>query len=125
MGTTAFCSFGFFWIIIVGIWYIPTSADSVETSSSLFGFFAGLLVIFNGFMFIASLKSNVAIRVLLGTATLLFVLIAIGNFMNNQLILTISGYEGILCGANAFYLAMATVVNGQYGRVVFPIGDVK
>lgn len=125
MGTTAFCSFGFFWIIIVSIWYIPTSADTVETSATLFGFFALLLVLFNGFLFIASLKSNKAMQIVLGSATLLFILVALGNLLNNSFILMLSGYEGILCGASAFYLAMATVVNEQYGREVMPIGQPK
>nr|WP_256679137.1 acetate uptake transporter [Pseudomonas sp. MWU12-2323] len=34
----------------------------------------------------------------------------------------IAGFEGIICGASAIYLAMATVLNEQYGRTVLPIG---
>ena len=39
------------------------------------------------------------------------------------LIGTIAGFEGIICGLSAIYLAMAEVINEQYGRNVLPIGE--
>ncbi|MEQ4794404.1 acetate uptake transporter, partial [Klebsiella variicola subsp. variicola] len=53
---------------------------------------------------------------------ILFALLAIGNITSNALILKIAGFEGIICGASAFYLAMAEVLNEMYGRTILPIG---
>ncbi len=55
--------------------------------------------------------------------TLLFALLAVGNITGNHALLTFAGYEGIICGASAIYLAMAEVLNEQYGRTVLPIGE--
>jgi succinate-acetate transporter protein len=32
------------------------------------------------------------------------------------------GYEGIICGLSAIYLAMAEVLNETYGKTILPIG---
>lgn len=75
-------------------------------------------------MFVATLRINKALQVVFGTLTILFFLLAIGNFTGSTMILTIAGYEGILCGFTAIYAAMAQVINEVYGRVVMPIGEV-
>jgi len=33
---------------------------------------------------------------------------------------TIAGYEGILCGFSAIYLATAEVINETYGKTILP-----
>ena len=57
--------------------------------------------------------------------TVLFFLLAARDFTGSTLIGTIAGFEGIICGASAIYLAMATVINEQFGRTVLPIGEQK
>ncbi len=76
-------------------------------------------------MFIATLKISRALQVVFGTLTILFFLLAIANFTGSALILTIAGYEGILCGFTAIYAAMAQVINESYGKVILPLGEVK
>jgi len=34
---------------------------------------------------------------------------------------TIAGYEGIICGLSAVYLALAEVVNESHGKTILPI----
>ena len=41
------------------------------------------------------------------------------------MVLKIAGYEGIICGLSAVYLAMAEVMNETYGRTILPIGPMK
>jgi succinate-acetate transporter protein len=41
------------------------------------------------------------------------------------MITQIAGYEGIICGFSAIYLAMAEVMNETYGRTILPIGPMK
>ena len=55
----------------------------------------------------------------------MFFLLAARDFTGSTLIGTIAGFEGIICGASAIYLAMATVINEQFGRTVMQIGDHK
>jgi hypothetical protein len=64
-----------------------------------------------------------------GTLLLLFILLVLDNYLKaagamdaGKLVGRIAGFEGIICGASAFYLAMAEVVNEVYGKAVLPIG---
>lgn len=124
-GTTAFTSYGFFWLSLVALNILPMmgygeAADSLSMAAYLF-----MWGLFTLFMFIATLRINKALQVVFGTLTLLFFLLAIGNFTGSTLILTIAGYEGILCGFSAIYAAMAQVINEVYGKTVLSIGEVQ
>ena len=124
-GTTAFTSYGFFWIALVGIWYLPTSPATAPTDATFLGIFLALWGIFTAFMFIGTLKANRALQFVFASLTILFALLAIGNISGNHNIIHIAGFEGIICGASAIYLAMAEVLNEQYGRIILPIGAAK
>lgn len=56
---------------------------------------------------------------------ILFALLAVADFTENQTLKVIAGYEGIFCGLSALYASMAQVLNEMYGRVVMPLGPVK
>lgn len=124
-GTTAFTSYGFFWIVLVGVWYLPTPTGIAPTDHTFLGIFLALWGIFTGFMFIGTLKANKVLQFVFASLTVLFALLAIGNIAGSKTILTIAGFEGIICGASAIYLAMAEVLNEQFGRTVLPIGAPK
>lgn len=55
--------------------------------------------------------------------TVLFALLAIGHLADNEGIVKIAGWVGLVCGASAIYLAMGEVLNEQFGRTVLPIGE--
>jgi succinate-acetate transporter protein len=120
-GGTAFTAYGLFWWSLIFIWTNPTDqiADADEKSM---GFYLLLWAIFTFFMYIGTLKHNRATQVVFGTLTLLFLGLSIGDFTGIEVIKTVSGWIGIVCGASAIYNAMGQVINGEYGRKVFPLG---
>ena len=120
-GMTAFTSYGMFWIALVALLQFPNMgwADKVDNTSM--GFFLAVWGLFTAFMFVATLKKNLALQVVFGTLTVLFFLLAIADFTGSGLIKTIAGYEGILCGLSAIYLACAEIMNDAYGKKVLPI----
>ena len=73
-------------------------------------------------MFIGTLKHNRATQVVFGSLTVLFILLALGDFTGNHSITTIAGYEGIFCGLSAIYSAVGQIVNGEYGKTIIPLG---
>ncbi|MCW2487036.1 acetate uptake transporter [Candidatus Symbiopectobacterium sp. NZEC127] len=121
-GVTAFTSYGAFWLTLVGILMLPKMGLAEASDAQFLGVFLGLWGVFTLFMFFGTLCANRALQFVFASLTLLFALLAIGNFTGNHGLLTIAGYEGIICGASAIYLAMAEVLNGQFGRTVLPIG---
>jgi uncharacterized protein len=52
-------------------------------------------------------------------------LLAIRDWADSALIGKIAGWEGIICGSSAFYLAMAEIINESRGKTVLPIGEGK
>ena len=120
-GMTAFISYGFFWLTLVGLifmskwgWITATSKSSLATYLLLWGIFTLLL-------FIGTLKINRALQFVFATLTILFFLLAIGNYTENGNIIKLAGYEGIICGSSAIYTGIANLLNEVYGRKVLPL----
>ena len=59
---------------------------------------------------------------LFGSLTILFVLLALGDFTGNHTITMIAGFEGIFCGLSAIYSAMGQILNEEYKKTIFPLG---
>ena len=76
-------------------------------------------------LFFGTLKGALIGKLVFGSLTVLFVLLALANFTGNHSIHTLAGFEGILCGFFAFYEAIALILNEKYGKVVLPLGIKK
>jgi succinate-acetate transporter protein len=76
-------------------------------------------------MFVGTLRLNRALQVVFGTLVLLFVLLAIRDITGNAVIVTITGYEGIICGLSAIYASLAQIWNSAFGRTVDSLGQVN
>ncbi|HJB24321.1 MAG TPA: acetate uptake transporter [Candidatus Jeotgalibaca pullicola] len=122
-GTTAFTSYGFFWLSLVGLNILPIMGLGEVPSSLSMAAYLFMWGIFTLGMFIGTLRISRALQVVFGTLAVLFFLLAIGNFTASTIILTIAGYEGIFCGFSAIYAALAQVLNELYGKTVLPIGE--
>ncbi|WGS65993.1 acetate uptake transporter [Marinitoga aeolica] len=120
-GATAFTSYGFFWLSLVGIWTMPKMGLGDPASAKAVAFYLLLWGIFTLFMYIGTLNGNKATQTVFGSLTILFFLLAIGDFTGIAVIKTIAGWEGIFCGASAFYTAMAEVLNEKLGKTILPL----
>ena len=118
---TAFTAYGLFWWSLVLIWVNPFEGINAATKTDM-GYYRLLWGIFTAFMFIGTLKHNKATQVVFGSLTILFMLLAIGDFTGNHTITMIAGFEGIFCGLSAIYSAMGQILNAEYGKEVMPLG---
>ena len=120
---TAFTAYGLFWWSLVLIWVNPFAESGIEAASKVaMGWYLALWGVFTLFMFIGTLKHNRATQVVFGSLTILFALLAIGDFTGNHTITMIAGFEGIFCGLSAIYSAMGQIVNAEYGKTILPLG---
>ena len=126
-GTTAFTSYGLFWLTLVSI--VAKDNPFVHFGFTLqpkfLGWYLFLWGLFTAFMFLGTLKANRALQFVFASLTILFWILAIGHWMHGsaaKTVIKVAGWEGIICGASAFYLAMAEVIEEQLGREVLPIG---
>ncbi len=124
-GLLAFTSYGFFWLSLVFIIVAPAMGITEAPSVTAMGFYLLIWGIFTLFMFFGTLRSNRVLQFIFASLTLLFFLLALSDFTGITLIKTIAGFEGIICGASALYLAMAEVLNENFERIVLPIGPFK
>ncbi|SCZ51895.1 hypothetical protein SAMN03097708_00616 [Thiohalomonas denitrificans] len=124
-GTTAFVSYGFFWLSLSGILMFPKLGISEEPSAVAMASYLSMWGIFTAVMFIGTLRLNRALQAVFATLTILFFLLAIGDALESPLIQTIAGFEGMLCGALAIYTGLAQVLNEIYGHTVAPLGLVS
>jgi len=122
-GVTAFTSYGLFWLSLVGLVVIPALIPGVNGPGDVaMGWYLFMWGLFTGLMFISTLKKPKALQFVFGSLTILFWLLALGHFLQNPDITKIAGYEGIICGLSAIYLAMAEVMNETYGKTIMPVG---
>ncbi|CDF78176.1 GPR1/FUN34/yaaH family protein [Formosa agariphila KMM 3901] len=123
-GMTAFISYGFFWLTLVGLILMP-ELDIFEGTSTP-GMIAYFIMwgIFTSLFFIGTLRINKALQFVFGSLAILFFLLALGRYTGNHLIETITGYEGIICGASAIYAGVGTLLNEVYGKIIMPLGPV-
>ncbi len=125
--TTAFTSYGMFWLTLVGLILLPKSdlgvlAPEKNTAMALYLMMWGLftLVMFRGTFFLTR-----ALQVVFGLLTVLFFLLAAGDATGNEEITRIAGWEGILCGVSAMYTGLAQVINEAAGKILWPLGAPK
>jgi succinate-acetate transporter protein len=120
-GTVAFTSYGFFWLTLVALLILPKLGLAEAASANSMTAYLAIWGIFTAFLFVGTLKLNKATQFIFGSLTILFALLAIGDYTGSSLIKQIAGIEGIICGASAFYAAMAQILNEMYGKTVLPL----
>ena len=129
-GTVAFTSYGLFWWSLVLLLVLPKASiftglnAPTETAMAAYFFMWGL---FTFVMFFGTLKTNRALQFVFMSLAILFFLLTARDLTGNATIIgdltigTIAGYEGIICGLSAVYLAFAEVLNEAHQRTVLPI----
>ena len=123
-GTTAFTSYGLFWLTLVGLLFLPKLGLADATSKPAFAAYFFMWGLFTFVMFLGTLRINRALQFVFLSLTILFFLLAARDYLGSAAIGTLAGYEGIICGLSAVYAALAQVLNDVYKKVVAPLGPV-
>lgn len=106
-----------------GILLMPKMGTADAPNAHFLGMYLGLWGVFTLFMFFGTLKAARMLQFVFLSLTVLFALLAIGHLADNEGIVKVAGWVGLICGASAIYLAMGEVLNEQFGRTVLPIGE--
>ena len=123
-GLTAFTSYGFFWLSLVALIVMPKMGWVTAPSENAMVAYLAIWGVFTLLLFFGTLKLNRALQFVFATLTVLFFLLALGDYTGNSAIKHFAGYEGIVCGASAIYTGMAGLLNELFGKTVLPIGSV-
>lgn len=120
--TTAFTSYGLFWLSLAGILTMPKLGLGMQPNAVAMSAYLAMWGGFTGVMFIATLKLTRALQAVFLTLTILFFMLAIGDALSSAALKVVAGYEGILCGGLAIYAGLAQVLNEVYGRQIWRLG---
>ena len=123
--TTAFTSYGMFWLTLVALIVMPKLGWMDKPTEPAFASYLIVWGIFTTFLFIGTFRLNRALQVVFGTLVVLFFLLAYKHATGDASLEHFTGFEGIICGASAIYTGMAQVLNEVYGKVVLPLGPMK
>ncbi len=122
-GTTAFTSYGLFWLTLVFLIVFPKIGWLEAPPAGFMGWYLFMWGVFTFMMWIGTFGNNRALQFVFLTLWILFLLLAIRDWSGSVVVGKIAGFEGIICGLSAIYLAMADVINETQKKVVLPIGD--
>jgi succinate-acetate transporter protein len=124
-GTLAFTSYGLFWLTLVGLILLPKLGLGDKPGEA--GMIAYLVVwgCFTGLLLIGTFKLNRALQFVFASLTLLFFMLAYGDYTGDAGFKIMTGYEGIICGLSAIYTGIAQVWNEIYGTTILPLGPMK
>ncbi|MBD3278645.1 MAG: hypothetical protein GF388_10115 [Candidatus Aegiribacteria sp.] len=120
-GTTAFTSYGLFWLSLVFI-FLGARFQWFDYSPVFLGWYLFMWGLFTCYMWFATWGTNRALQFVFLSLTVLFWLLAIGHWTDMPSWFgTLTGIEGIICGFSAIYLAAAEVINESRGKTIIPI----
>jgi len=123
-GSTAFCSYGAFWI---SYWYLTGHTDlSGAASANDLGNGIGLFLlawgIFTLYMTVAATRVSAAVLAVFALLTLTFFALSIGEFATSDGWTKLGGYLGLVTALAAWYASFAGVTNFTFKRMVLPTG---
>jgi hypothetical protein len=121
-GLVAFVSYGSFWLTLVSLIVMPKMGWIPPASESAMVAYLIMWGIFTALLFLGTLRISRSLQFIFATLTVLFFLLALGDYSGNAFLKTFTGYEGIICGGSAIYTGAGALLNEMYGKEVFPLG---
>jgi succinate-acetate transporter protein len=124
-GATAFSSYGAFWL---SFWaFVQFFAKDVPAADAghAVGLFLWAWGIFTAYMFVASLRTTVAVAVVFLLLTVTFIILGIGNSGGHAGIVKLGGWVGLATALAAWYASFAQVINSTFGRDIAPLGPLN
>jgi succinate-acetate transporter protein len=120
-GATAFTSYGAFWL---SFWALNQFFAAKIPSGEL-GDAVGLYLIgwgiFTAYMWVASLRTTVAVNLVFLLLAITFIVLGIGQSAANHTVIKAGGWLGIAVAIVAWYASFAGVTNSTFGRTILPV----
>jgi succinate-acetate transporter protein len=122
-GSTAFSTYGGFWIGLA-IWaeLVAPHAASPAAADKDLGWILLAFAIFNTYMMFLSAQVNMAVFGVFVTLEITEIVLFAGFFANSSSTVEAGGYLGVLTALVAWYTSAAGVSNGLAGTIRLPVG---
>ena len=97
--TTAFCSYGLFWLSLVALIMIPSMGLGEKTPPTAMAAYLAMWGLFTAVMFIGTFRFNRAMQLVFATLAILFFLLALGELTGNSAITQLAGWKDSCAGS--------------------------
>lgn len=121
-GMTAFMAYGAFWVSLAVLLLLPQWGLMPASSPALVGSYMWLWALFTAIMAVGSLAASRMHQVMFFSLALLFVLLGCAEISGRSVLGIVAGYEGLLCGFSAIYIAASEIFEAQFGHAILPVG---
>jgi uncharacterized protein len=120
-GATAFTSYGAFWLSLWALneFFAPGIPKAVLGDA--LGLYLVSWGVFTTYMWVASLRTSVAVSLVFLLLAATFALLGIGNWTGTNGLIRAGGWVGIATAAVAWYASFAAVTNSTFGRTILPV----
>jgi len=119
-GATCFSSFGAFWMAVALMVLLENTGIIAAVPREGMAVLFIAWGIFTAYATIASFKVGRAVSWIFITLTILFFMLAAGQW--NETLHKVAGYEGIVVALIAWYCSAAVLINTVYGKDILPLG---
>jgi succinate-acetate transporter protein len=120
-GATAFTSYGAFWLSFWAFNQFFASKVPAGELGDAVGLFLIAWGIFTSYMWVASLRTTVAVSAVFALLAITFIVLGIGEAGGHTSIVKAGGWIGIATAVVAWYASFAGVTNSTFGRTVLPV----
>lgn len=120
-GVVAFGGYSFLWLTF-GLINFGVFREWWTVDSAAIGWYLIIWMIFTIFLMIASTVAPRVLTIILFLTVILLGSLGLGALTGNAALSLFGGFEGILTGALAMYMAFAVLLNEMWGKDVLPLG---
>lgn len=120
-GVVAFGGYSFLWWSF-GLINFGATREWWGVDSGAIGWYLIIWMIFTIFLMIASTVAPKVLTIILFLTMVLLGSLGLGALTGNSALSQFGGYEGIVTGALAMYMAFASLLNEMWGKTVLPLG---
>jgi uncharacterized protein len=120
-GVVAFGGYSFLWLSF-GLINLGVLIEWWTVSTTALGWYLIMWMIFTIFLVFASMVAPKVLTIILMLTVVLLGSLGVSYLTGNAALGLFGGYEGILTGALAMYMAFASLLNEMWGKQVLPLG---
>ena len=124
-GATAFTSYGAFWLSFWAFEQFFAKEVPAASLGKTVGLFLIAWGIFTTYMWVASLRTTVAVSLVFLLLAVTFFVLGIGQANDNTSVIHVAGWTGLVTAGAAWYASFAAVTNSTFGRTVLPVVPLK
>jgi uncharacterized protein len=124
-GTTAFTSYGLFWLSLAGLLVLPKLGLASPPECGATAAYFAAWGVFTLVMFVGTLRINGKLQLVFGSLTVLFALLTVRDLLGataaGLAVGKAAGFEGILCGLSAVYAGLSQVLAELFKPKKLPV----